>query len=74
MIEDHDEEYKKNAWHEYSLEELGTWVFLLSKRATHRSDLEKAQKDLYDAKNYYRMMEGKLKEISEKIGVNFEEL
>jgi len=74
MIERHNEDYKKDAWHEYSLEELGAWVSLLSKRATHRSDLDKAQKDMYDAKNYYRMMGEMLKEISERIGIDFEQL
>lgn len=63
MIRAHDQDYKEEAWKQYSMQELGNWVHLLSKRAQHRSNLDKCKKDLYDARNYLSMMEEKLKEI-----------
>jgi hypothetical protein len=51
-LEKHEKDYKKNAWNEYSIMELGNWVHNFTKRSEHRSDKIKASKDLHDAKNY----------------------
>lgn len=56
-IEPHQKDYQPDAWMMYSIDELGEWVHLLTKRASHRTNLEKAQKDLYDAQNYLNMMQ-----------------
>jgi hypothetical protein len=53
----HEEDYHPEAWHEYTLAELGWWVHLLTKRAGHRKDGPKRDKDLEDAQNYLSMMQ-----------------
>lgn len=63
MIEKHEEDYKEKAWKQYSFAELGQWVELLTKRASHRACKEKRDKDLYDARNYLSMIDAKLKEL-----------
>jgi len=55
-IEEHSKDYYIGSWADYSLQELGDWVHLLHKRATHRTNLEKKEKDLRDARNYWIMM------------------
>lgn len=60
--EAHQVDYKENAWEDYTYDELGHWVHLLAKRAEHRVDLEKREKDLTDAQNYLNMMQAKLDE------------
>jgi hypothetical protein len=55
-LAEHAHKYHSGAWQEYTLDELGHWVHLFVKRATHRSDTEKKKKDLHDARNYWRMM------------------
>ena len=62
-IKPHADDYKEGSWKEYSFSELGQWVELLSKRATHRKNPEKRKKDLYDAKNYLDMMVSRLEDI-----------
>ena len=62
-LEPFEVEYRDQAWKEYSLYELGHFVHLLAKRATHRSDPEKRAKDLRDARNYLRMMEAHLDDL-----------
>lgn len=59
-IAEHAKDYQPNAYHRYSMAELGQWVHLLSTRATHRANAEKRQKDLNDAQNYLDMMQEKL--------------
>jgi len=49
--------YKPNAWQAYTIAELGQWVHLLTKRAEHRNEKDKASKDLRDAQNYLDMMQ-----------------
>jgi len=61
-IKPHSNDYKNNAWKDYTYEELAQWVSLLTKRASHRDNEEKKKKDLYDAKNYLEMMNEKFKE------------
>lgn len=56
-LEEHEPKYKANAWEEYTLQELGNWVHLFVKRAGHRSDTSKRDKDLTDAQNYLDMMQ-----------------
>lgn len=58
-----NKDYKPNAWEQYSMEELGHWVALLSKRATHRENPDKKAKDLFDAQAYLNMMQEKLNEL-----------
>lgn len=62
-MKNHEMDYKEDAWKQYSIQELGQWVHLLSTRAQHRSNDEKRKKDLYDARNYLNMMDQKLKEL-----------
>lgn len=62
-IEKHQEDYKPNAWQNYTLGELAMWVHLLRKRAEHRTNEEKKAKDLYDADNYLWMLKEKMKEL-----------
>ena len=52
----YDKDYKNKSWMQYSVEELGKWVHLLVKRAEHRTNSVKKQKDIHDARNYWRMM------------------
>lgn len=59
-VEDHQPDYKPEAWEQYTLAELGWWVHLLAKRAGHRADEAKRAKDLDDASNYLEMMRRKL--------------
>lgn len=63
MLKEHEQDYKAEAWKQYSMAELGQWVNLLCKRAAHRSNPEKREKDLYDAGNYLGMMKAKLDEL-----------
>lgn len=62
-LEQHQADYVDGAWRNYTLAELGSWVNLLAKRATHRKSTAKARKDLADARNYLAMMEARLSEI-----------
>lgn len=56
----HESAYRAAAWQEYSIQELGNWVHLLCKRAEHRNDPVKREKDLYDAQNYLNMIQSHL--------------
>ena len=62
-IQSHQGDYNSGAWELYSLAELGQWVHLLTKRAEHRTNLAKKDKDLTDASNYLAMMQSKLVEM-----------
>jgi len=55
----HKDDYKENAWMNYSYQELADWIHLLVKRAGHRSNSTKLNKDLYDAQNYLDMLKSK---------------
>lgn len=61
----HAKDYKNNAWDCYEPWELGMWVHLLTKRATHRTSVPKRQKDLYDAQNYLNMLQSKVDELKD---------
>lgn len=74
MLEKHEKDYKTEAWKHYTINELGLWVHLLSKRAVHRESLEKATKDLYDAKNYHFMIGENLKKICKDLGIDYDKL
>jgi len=52
----HQKDYKREAWKQYTAEELQWWVHLLTKRASHRTNEDKKKKDLYDASNYEGML------------------
>ena len=62
-IKKHQVDYKPKAYEAYTIQELGNFVHLLAKRATHRANAEKKAKDLYDAGNYLAMIDKKLSEI-----------
>lgn len=64
---EHQPKYKDGIWKEYTLMELGFWVHLFSKLAEHRTDVEKARKDLTDAQNYLDMMHEVLKAKKQEI-------
>jgi len=66
-IEKHQKDYRPNAWQNYTLQELGEWVHLFMKRANHRTNIIKAKKDIYDAKNYLWMMGEIIREKEEQI-------
>jgi len=66
-IKSHEDKYVAGAWTQYTLEELGQWVSLFSKRAGHRSVKEKAEKDLADAQNYLNMAQEQLNAIRTEI-------
>jgi len=51
----HQKDYKEGAWRDYELWEYGMWAHLLVKRAAHRKDAHKMEKDLKDAANYWAM-------------------
>lgn len=57
QIVTHASDYKNKAWQQYTQEELGWWVHLLTKRAGHRDNEDKKAKDLYDAGNYQAMLD-----------------
>jgi len=59
----HAPDYKDKIWQQYSLQELGNWVHLFAKRATHRANPEKRAKDIDDAQNYLLMMQAHLDEL-----------
>ncbi len=48
--------YFPDSWRGYTLQDLGNFVYLLTTRSLHRGRPEKRAKDLYDARNYWRMM------------------
>jgi hypothetical protein len=58
-IKSHEPDYRPNAWQEYTIEELGWWVRLLTKRSTHRADRVKREKDLGEAQVYADMLKAK---------------
>ena len=66
-LADHQADYHPKAWEQYTLAELGQWVHLFAKRAAHRANVEKAEKDLYDAQNYLDMMQATIKELRDQI-------
>jgi len=70
-IKPHADKYKDGAWGCYSFEELAKWVSLLTKRAAHRTQFEKSQKDLDDANNYLEMLKAKFAEDAESIELSF---
>ena len=74
QIKEHAPKYKDGSWRLYSFEELAQWVQLFSKRATHRSEFEKIQKDLTDAENYLAMMNAKFEEFKGQILEQYETL
>jgi hypothetical protein len=59
-IKSHAADYVDRSWEEYEFQELGNFVHLLAKRATHRVNPDKLRKDLTDAQNYLYMMQSKL--------------
>jgi hypothetical protein len=56
QIKPHAVKYNPDAWKDYSISELAMWVHLLRKRATMRTDPDKAAKDRMDADNYESML------------------
>ena len=70
-IKQHSDKYQDGAWRNYSYEELAQWVNLLTKRAGHRTQFEKSQKDLDDANNYLEMLKAKFSEQALAIETSF---
>lgn len=62
VLTQHQHNYKNNAWQDYTVVELGNWVHLFVKRASHRNNVEKAKKDLDDAQNYLAMIQAHIDE------------
>lgn len=59
-LKEHQPKYNEGAWAEYTLQELGNWVHLFTKRSYHRKDYDKRVKDLNDAQSYLDMMQAQL--------------
>jgi hypothetical protein len=70
-IKPHADKYHDGAWRKYSYEELAQWVNLLTKRAGHRTQFEKSQKDLDDANNYLEMFKAKFAEEAMNVENSF---
>ena len=70
-IKPHADKYKDGTWKNYSYEELAQWVNLLTKRASHRTEFEKSQKDLDDANNYLEMLKAKFAYEAQRIELSF---
>jgi hypothetical protein len=70
-LEDHVKDYKTDAWKRYTLSELGNFVHNLTKRATHRKNVDKATKDIDDARNYLDMMSRKIQITAKELGIDF---
>ena len=66
-IKEHSPRFYDNAWENYSLQELGSWVHLFVKRAYHRREKDKIRKDLTDAENYLQMMQSHINEAKETL-------
>ena len=71
QIKPHADKYKEGTWRNYSYEELAQWINLLTKRAAHRTQFEKSQKDLDDANNYLEMLMSKFAEQTLNIEQSF---
>lgn len=56
-IKPYADQYHEGAWRSYTVYELGMWIHLLLKRAAHRTDRAKANKDVRDAQNYLDMIQ-----------------
>lgn len=56
-IVQHQARFKADAWKDYSIVELGNAISFFVKRAAHRTEMEKAAKDLTDAQNYLDMLQ-----------------
>ena len=66
-IKPHAADYNDRAWEQYTLQELGNWVHLFVKRASHRTDKDKAAKDLTDASNYLDMMRAHIEDARKRL-------
>jgi len=73
-LDKHKPDYKPKSYREYDIAELGNIIAFFVKRAGHRANSDKVRKDLYDAKNYLAMLEQKVKNKAEKLGIDFESL
>lgn len=62
QIKQHSDKYKNGSWEDYTPEQLAHWVINMGIRATHRSNREKARKDIEDARTYLSMLEAWLEE------------
>ncbi len=65
-LKSHSSDYLPKTWQNYTFSELGWWVHLLTKRAKHRKNPAKIKKDLYDARNYLKIMSAKLDELEKR--------
>jgi hypothetical protein len=59
-IQPHQSKYQPDAWQEYTLLELGSWVHCLAQRAAHRRERAQRTNDLEEAQNYLDMMRARL--------------
>ena len=73
QILEHSTKFKDGTWRNYSYEELAQWVNLLTKRAGHRTDIRKAEKDLDDANNYLMMLNAKFTEQVNNVLTSFQQ-
>lgn len=69
-ILENSENFYGHSWEEYEPSELGMWVHLLLKRSKHRSNLDKAAKDLKDAQNYLNMLQEHINYEKERRGLD----
>lgn len=55
-LKKHQKDYKEKAYENYTENDLLWFTYLLLKRSTHRMKKEKAEKDVYDATSYLKMI------------------
>lgn len=73
-LDEHAKDYKRHAWDQYTIMELGNWVHNFVKKSEQRANKVKATKDLHYAKNYCFMMEQKIKEMADKLEIDWKDL
>lgn len=64
---DHQPKFKPNVWRDYTVAELGAWVGLFLKRATHRTQQQDAARDLDNAQNYFDMIQAHINATAENV-------
>ena len=72
--ETHSLDYKPGSWTDYTIEELGQFVHLLTKRAKHHTNSDEIAKDLYAAYSYLDMMRAKVQAVQSLLGISIRNL
>lgn len=70
----HRNDFRGEAWREYTLELLGNTVAFFVQRSQQRTNPRKIAKDLYDAKNYLAMMQAHVEQHVLDLGIGLRQL